>query len=345
MHTLIIGYFGYKSNQLDGQTIKTRNIYNVLKENNTIDYFDTENIKYNKLALFELLKMCRDANNIIFIGGRNNLTYFFPILFLISSVKKINIVYAVVGGWLYHYLIDKPSIYTKMLKNTSSILVETQFLKDNLNNLGFDNVSIIPNFRLTPNYSLDNYKVDKEVFRIVFMARITKEKGIYLLFDLVEKYLTDPDKYKKTIQIDFFGPIDSKDRGEFNRLVEHYSSNVSYKGILDPSQIYNKLTSYDILVLPTFYEGEGFPGTIIDAYLSALPVIATKWKQIPEFVKDSHTGYLIDYDITQLSDKVRMLANDQSLLNEMKKNAFEYSHEFSSEKGLEVLTESLRTNK
>ena len=28
---LVIGYFGYKSNQLDGQTIKTRNVYKLIK--------------------------------------------------------------------------------------------------------------------------------------------------------------------------------------------------------------------------------------------------------------------------------------------------------------------------
>ena len=29
---LVIGAFGYENNQLDGQTIKTRNVYNLLLE-------------------------------------------------------------------------------------------------------------------------------------------------------------------------------------------------------------------------------------------------------------------------------------------------------------------------
>lgn len=30
---LIIGYFGYVTNQLDGQTIKTRNVFDLIKRN------------------------------------------------------------------------------------------------------------------------------------------------------------------------------------------------------------------------------------------------------------------------------------------------------------------------
>lgn len=345
MKVLVIGYFGYKNNQLDGQTIKTRNIYEVLREKYTVSYFDTQSIKYNKLALLDLVKLCLETKNIVFVGGKNNLTYFFPLLFLIGTIKKINIVYAVVGGWLYDYLLKKPAIYTQMLKKIGSILVETQFLQENLSKLGLNNVDIIPNFRITPSYTPNNYEESTAVFRIVFMARITKAKGIYLLFDLVKDYLAHPDSYKKPIQIDFFGPIAQEDSNEFHRLINLYSSNVSYKGIIEPSKIYYTLPQYDVLLLPTFYEGEGFPGTIIDAYLSALPVIATNWKQIPEFIREGKTGFLIDYDLFQLIKRIKLLMSDERLLVDMKRNAFEYSSSFSSAKGLEVLSMALDKQK
>lgn len=345
MKILVLGYFGYNTNQLDGQTIKTRSIYEVLKEKYDVSYFDTQSIKHNRLALLKLVKMCLETKSIIFVGGKNNLTYFFPILFLIGSFRKINIVYAVVGGWLYDYLLSKPTIYTQMLKSISSILVETQFLKDNLSKLGLRNVGIIPNFRITPTYSVSEHEEDTEVFKIVFMARVTKAKGIYLLFALVKDYLAKPNNYKKTLQIDFFGPVDPADSVGFHKLINMYSSNVSYKGILEPSEIYYKLPIYDVLLLPTFYEGEGFPGTIIDAYLSALPVISTNWKQIPEFVKDGQTGFLIDYDLSELINKIKLLMSDEKLLADMKKHAFEYSSSFSSNEGLKVLSSALDKQK
>ena len=47
-------------------------------------------------------------------------------------------------------------------------------------------------------------------------------------------------------------------------------------------------------MLPTFYEGEGYPGAIIEAFSLGLPVISTHWKAIPEIVKDQQTGILIE---------------------------------------------------
>ena len=50
MKNLVLGYFGYRINQLDGQTVKTRDLFRLLKEhegNNTV-FFDTQEFQYKK---------------------------------------------------------------------------------------------------------------------------------------------------------------------------------------------------------------------------------------------------------------------------------------------------------
>ena len=39
-----------------------------------------------------------------------------------------------------------------------------------------------------------------------------------------------------------------------------------------------------MLLLPTYWEGEGYPGIIIEALSVGLPILTTTWKQIPEMV-------------------------------------------------------------
>lgn len=341
MKILIIGYFGYSSNQLDGQTIKTRNIYEALSSEHTVDYFDTEAIKTNKLQILNLLKKITQHDKVFFVGGKNNLKYFFPVLYSLSKIQKKKIVYVVVGGWLYDFLCSTPALYTIMLKSIRSVLVETKFLKDKLEELGFKNVNTIPNFRLTPDYKPSTVKFDSDTLKIVFMARIMKAKGIYLLFDLLDDYLKYDQSYVKKLKIDFYGPISSDDKNKFEQLIQTFSPHASYKGLLQPDQIYFKLPEYDLLILPTFYEGEGFPGTILDAYLSGIPVITTKWKQIPEFVKDGETGFLIDYDLTALKNKIKILCENEQLLSDMKNHAFSYSNEFSSDTGIKILNQAM----
>lgn len=341
MGILVIGYFGYDSNQLDGQTIKTRNIYESLVCDYDVDYFDTEILKSNKVNLLVLFKKIINHDKVFFVGGKNNLKFFFPILYSLSKFQQKKIVYVVVGGWLYDFIISKPAFYKIMLKNIKSILVETKFLKNKLESLGFHNVNTIPNFRLTPQYQPSKPNFGSDTLSIVFMARIMRAKGIYLLFELLEDFIKNNNDYQKQMKIDFFGPIAIEDQEEFNLLIEKYSPFVSYKGLLQPEQIYYQLPKYDVLVLPTFYEGEGFPGTILDAYLSGIPVITTKWKQIPEFVKDGETGFLINYNLSELKSNIQTLMEDEQLLSEMKNNAFNYSNFFSSEAGVKILKDSM----
>jgi glycosyltransferase involved in cell wall biosynthesis len=52
------------------------------------------------------------------------------------------------------------------------------------------------------------------------------------------------------------------------------------------------LSKHDILILPTFYPGEGYPGVIIEAFSVGLPVISTNWKNIPEIVNEGN-GLLV----------------------------------------------------
>ncbi|MFR3494185.1 MAG: glycosyltransferase [Blautia sp.] len=53
---------------------------------------------------------------------------------------------------------------------------------------------------------------------------------------------------------------------------------IRYKGMVPFNQSTEVLKNYDALLFPTYYEGEGFAGTIIDAFAAGLPVIASDWK-------------------------------------------------------------------
>ena len=74
---LVLGAFGYFCNQLDGQTIKTRNVYNMLHERyaGKVWRADTLKLKKNPLLLLDLLWKLIKCNTLIIIPCLNNLTY------------------------------------------------------------------------------------------------------------------------------------------------------------------------------------------------------------------------------------------------------------------------------
>jgi glycosyltransferase involved in cell wall biosynthesis len=136
----------------------------------------------------------------------------------------------------------------------------------------------------------------------------------------------------KQIIIDFYGPIDHNDKEYFLENVKIYP-NTRYMGVVEQQEVHHVLAEYDIMVLPTKYYTEGFPGSILDAYISGIPVIVTKWKHADEFVDDGKTGFIVpfQYGDVEFIESVLKLYNNYSLLSEMKKLAYEKSKEYGYE--------------
>lgn len=97
-----------------------------------------------------------------------------------------------------------------------------------------------------------------------------------------------------------------------------------YSGVLEPfsKKSYEKIALHDILLFPTFYIGEGFPGAIIDAFISGVPVLATDWKYNSEIIIDGRNGSLFPpRDIHTLYNKIMFYYDNPLVLDEQKKHA------------------------
>lgn len=337
---LVLGYFGYATNQLDGQTVKTRNIYNLVKkEYRNAIYFDTQILGKNKLkGLSALMKAILKSHIILYVPAHNNLYYFLPILSLITKVTGKQIYYFVVGGWLVEFLKNKP-IHRYCLKQIRQIFSETQQMKEQLNQLyHISNVSVFPNFRMS-DYTPTSYHTPGKL-KIVFMARINKMKGLDMIFELAN--FLEQEQKDTDITIDFYGPILEEDRIYFEQNIgKHYCT--KYMRLIQPNEIYHTLEKYDILILPTHYYTEGLPGSIVDAYFAGIPVIVTEWKHAHEFVKDKETGFIIPFENGQkdLNDSVVYLLMNELILEKMKSAAVKESNRYRTSCAISILRDKI----
>lgn len=72
------------------------------------------------------------------------------------------------------------------------------------------------------------------------------------------------------------------------------------------------LPGFDVMALPS--RSEGFPLAIVEAMLSARPVVATRVGSVPEAVTDGETGILVDKDdVDGLAAALRRLRDDPDL--------------------------------
>ena len=337
---LVLGYFGYRTNQLDGQTVKTRDLFRLLKEHvgENLDFFDTQEFQYKKKSVFFLLRKLVSCKVLFYLPAHNNLKYVFPIVFVLSKIFRFRILYFVVGGWLVEYLDTKP-MHRWMLKRISGIFTETMLMKNALcKQYGFANVSQFPNFRFT-SFTPKEYHEEGKL-KLVFLARINKMKGLDVVFYLAS-YLKDKN-LERNVSIDFYGSIYQPDKDYFFGELKKYDF-LAYKGELQPEQINETIGKYDAMLLPTHYYTEGLPGSVIDAYMSGIPIIVSKWKHAEEFVKDGETGFIIPFENGEkvLCEKVELLLHNPILLSEMKKIAYKESLRYTSASAWKIIMQYL----
>ena len=183
------------------------------------------------------------------------------------------------------------------------------------------NTSVLPNFKDFDFHVEKNNSPRQEGFRFVFLSRITKSKGIDVIF-AANKILRNCE-LKINFQIHFYGEIDKSYLEEFNSGL---GETMIYKGYLDiighPNPSYLILSDYDCMLFPTYWYGEGFPGVLIDAYISGLPVIASNWNMNSEIVSNEKTGLMINiHDEKALAESMLRLMEDWSLLSKLSENA------------------------
>lgn len=334
MKILVLGYFGYRTNQLDGQTVKTRSLYELLEKRlgpEAIDFYDTQTFRSNRLSMFVKLWNCR---LLVYLPAHNNLKYLFPVVYLLSRIRRFDIHYFVVGGWLYKILEHKP-LHRMLLTRIKGIHSETALLKSLLEKkYGFKNVDVFPNFRF---FSCeDGLSPVTDKLRLVFMARVRKEKGIDMILGLGDYIFRK--NLQDSVSIDFYGPLFEEHRDYFITGLTRYPF-MTYRGVLPPDEIHRTLSGYDAMLFPTHYYTEGLPGSIIDAYIAGIPVIATRWQYADEFIRNRETGLIVPFENGQqeFNDAVELILSDKQSLLRMKQHAKQARYDFSAEKAWNLL--------
>tara|TARA_R110001599_G_scaffold209778_1_gene406995 strand:- start:364 stop:1053 length:690 start_codon:yes stop_codon:yes gene_type:complete len=205
---------------------------------------------------------------------------------------------------------------------------------------GLKKVTRLNNFRDT-NFS-PALKSTAEKIKLVFMARVHPLKGVETLFKLSQRL---NELNLENVSIDIYGPILEEYKEEFNNVLNTANKYIMYRGVLQPNEIYPVLSQYDIMLFPTQYYTEGFPGSILDAYISGLPVVASNWMYASEFV-DQTSGAIVEFNnVDAFINKVLTLIENPEQIDALKQGARAKSHEFSSDKAWEVMKSCLFSNK
>jgi glycosyltransferase involved in cell wall biosynthesis len=320
---LVLGPQKSLSNEkIGGAIVLFENFIEELKNNKVkFSLIDTNKDNYNShlVAYFCIIKNIIKGFkkcDIIFINSSKDYFIFLPIVILLNVNKRKKLYLRKFGGEMAADMEKKikGKAIKLIIKNIDGLFVETRNLYNIVKEYN-NNSYWFPNVR--KENTSHTIKINPFSKKFVFISQIIPSKGLSELA-LAFKQLED-------CHLDIYGPILYND---FEETIIG-TANISYRGILGSNKVYDALYNYDVLILPTYYPGEGYPGVIIEAYACGKPVITTNWKFIPEIVNDGKTGFLIEpKSVNAIIDSVRKINTGN--YEYLSRNAFEKFGEFNS---------------
>lgn len=341
----IIGHFGEGLNLLNGQTVKTKIVTNEIEKElggDRVYKVDTHGSLKDVPRLLHniwcLLLSCKDI--VIFLSD-NGLRFIVPVLKLMNCLVwgKRRFHYVVIGGYIQDYLPSYPYVL-KTLQSYDGIYVETVPMQKAMEKLGFSNVKVMPNCKELKIATETKYYREPP-FRFCTFSRVMKSKGIE---DAAEAIKIVNDRAGKEICcLDIYGQIETSEKDWFDNLMRTTPDTIQYKGLVPFDDSVKILCDYYALLFPTFYEGEGFAGTLIDAFAAGVPVIASDWRYNASIVEDGKTGRIFKTNsIDDLVNAIKFACDHTTIWNEMKKNCLIEAEKYKPDVVVEPLIKALQ---
>lgn len=296
MGICIIGHFGGGRAFSDGQTVKTLTIYEALQERDIadVDRVDTYYAKRNPLKfLYQLAgSVVRDKKYIVLLSS-NGRRALFPVLSWMSRALQKDIYHYAIGGRLARQVRDNER-WKRYISTFKGNWMESTLLVDQLQAMGVKNAVYIPNFKKLRILSQEELPVGySEPFRLCTFSRVVPEKGIEDAIRAVQSI--NGKAGRPWVMLDIYGPVPGEYAERFQELLEQ-SHDCKYCGTVEPNKSVEVLKNYYALLFPTYWPGEGLPGTVIDALSAGLPVIAREWTYCREILTHMETGYIYGSD-------------------------------------------------
>jgi glycosyltransferase involved in cell wall biosynthesis len=147
---------------------------------------------------------------------------------------------------------------------------------------------------------------EEKVANLLYISNYVRTKGVLDLIDAVEIVARSHGEFHLTLA-----------GKPFDITLEYLTEHVAKKGLDGKVTIFGPkygeekkrlLQSADLFILPTYYENEAFPLSILEAMQYSLPVISTYEGGIPDMIDNGSTGLLYQQrDIKGLADSISFL--------------------------------------
>lgn len=285
-HILLLGPLpNYRPNSMGGATNSFKILVDFFKQAKhphiVVCTNSSDSKKRNFIQLSKDYLAALPKTDIVMLNvNQSGFKYLAPVLYLFAKFLSKKVVLRIFGGdaiELYESCnrLHRWSLRQTILK-TDLVLLQTKMSLDYFKKIT-THQAWLPTSRYRPTDQKKSAVFQK---RFAFISHIKSTKGIGEILQVKQQL-------PKDYVIDIYGPIKEE---KYEQILQ---GKPFYKGSLKKEEVATVLKQYDVLLLPTYHEGEGYPGIIVEGYALGIPCITTDWMAIPEIVRHEYTGLLI----------------------------------------------------
>jgi glycosyltransferase involved in cell wall biosynthesis len=175
--------------------------------------------------------------------------------------------------------------------------------------------------------------LETSIIRIVFVGSLIPRKGLSLLTGAVQ-LLTNENL---SISLDVYGP------GSFD-CADISENSIRYRGLIPFGEAEEFIKDYDVLVLPSLYDGWGV--VVNEALNAGVPVICSDNVGAAELVRKFHCGLVFDAgESADLARKLRRFCSEGGLRESMRNNCSLASDAIQPAKAAQYMHEIMQATK
>ncbi len=281
-------------------------ISKIFKKKKAISYKTLGSLLYYIFFVSRKLKKCKDYDKVIL---ENNV----PLAWTIRLSKYK-------GEYYYHFHnIPRTNMHCKkVFENCTGYLCVSQYIANQImqadNAIGpvspdkamilyncIDTNQFYKKEEIATEKIRNKYKIDEDDKIILFVGRISAEKGLSQVINSLSFIKTK--QVKLLIAGSFLHNTSEKNdyQIEIEKSSEKFNDKIVWTGYIEAKELVDLYNLADIAVLPSMWE-EPAGLTMIEALACGIPVITTRSGGIPEYVKDN--AILLDKDDEKISEKI-----------------------------------------
>ena len=295
-----------------GVTVKNENLYHELVKHLSVQKIDMNRIKRGNVM--EMLRfiwaILAGKQYIIGLAGQKNRQLMTKLLYWFRRKAMSRSILLVMGGAVDD-VIHAGADFVRKFNVYRKTYVELPGMLKALEEAGVGNVAIYPNCRPRPK-ELPSLNVGDKPLKCVFFSIIQPEKGVDLILEAA--------RMLPQMHFHFFGEVRKDYTHDFFAAIQS-TENTVYHGVFtgDANAIYQELSQYDVMLLPTRWKTEGLPGVLIESKIAGLPAVVSDHNFNKEIVSHNYDGIVIqEVTAEKLSLALQELDKDRVKLYNMR---------------------------